>query len=412
VGGRLPLPRMSRWRPLFLATSAALAGAVGTLAVGAATGMPGDELGHLTLLLLPALGVTMAVAFAFAPLLSRASFAQRLVAVTLIAVLMAVGNLAVLAQLMFVSDHDATQVAILLAYSLGAALGVAIVLSRASSRAIDRLAGTARRLGQGDLDARPGRVDAGPELDALAATLDEMARRLQESLENARAADKQRRDLITAVSHDLRTPLSSLRAMVEAVDDGVVDDPVTLRRYTTEMRGAVESLVALVDDLFELVQLDAAAIRSEAHSIRLAEAVSAAIGACSAQAAAKGLLLETRLNGAGAEPCSPRLGRVLQNLLQNAIRHTPGDGSVRVEATRGPQGLTVVVADSGEGIPSEALERVFDPFWRGDAARATEGSGLGLTLAKRIVESLGGQIGVESEPHRGSRFAVALPAGR
>jgi signal transduction histidine kinase len=174
----------------------------------------------------------------------------------------------------------------------------------------------------------------------------------------------------------------------------------------------MESLVMLVDDLFELVQLDAGAIEAETERARLEDVVRSAVAAVDAQAADKGLQLETRLDGAEAALTSPRLTRVVQNLLQNAIRHTPADGTVRVEARRGREGLELVVEDTGEGIDAAALERVFEPFWRGDAARTGEGSGLGLALAKRIVEALGGSIKVESAPARGSRFAVLLPESR
>jgi signal transduction histidine kinase len=224
-----------------------------------------------------------------------------------------------------------------------------------------------------------------------------------------RAIDRQRRDLITAVSHDLRTPLASLRAMTEAIDEGVVDDPPTLRRYVGEMRSAVDSLASLVDDLFELAQLDTGAIEVEARRATVREVVEAALAACGGQASEKGLRVETRIGEAADWSCSPRLTRVLQNLLQNAIRHTPADGTVRVEAQRRPGGLELAVEDSGPGIARESLDRVFEPFWRGDAARSTQGSGLGLTLAKRIVESLGGQIRVEGGAAAGARFAIELP---
>jgi signal transduction histidine kinase len=218
-----------------------------------------------------------------------------------------------------------------------------------------------------------------------------------------------RRDLVTAVSHDLRTPLAGLRAMAEAIDDGVVDDLPSLRRYAAQMKRSVNSLVVLVDDLFELAQLDAGAIERETERARLIDVVRSAVAACEATALQKGLRLSAELNGAEQAECSPRLVRVLQNLLQNAIRHTPADGSVRIEAHRMPSGLQVAVQDTGEGIAADALTQVFEPFWRGDRARSGEGSGLGLALAKRIVESLGGTIQVESALEHGSRFAVVVP---
>jgi len=236
-----------------------------------------------------------------------------------------------------------------------------------------------------------------------------VAARRQAAVERQRVADAQRSDLLIAVSHDLRTPLAGLRAMAEAIDDRVVEDPATLRRYVAEMRAAVDILVALVDDLFELVQLDAGAIAAETERARLADVVRSALAACDPEATGKGLAVRTRLNGAGEAECSPRLTRVLQNLLQNAIRHTPADGTVWIEARTRGNGVEVVVEDNGEGMSAAAMERVFDPFWRGDSARAGAGSGLGLALAKRIVDALGGEISVESEPARGSRFAVLLP---
>jgi signal transduction histidine kinase len=231
----------------------------------------------------------------------------------------------------------------------------------------------------------------------------------RETVAREREMERQRQDLITAISHDLRTPLASLRAMAEAIDEGVVDDPETVKRYVGEMRRSTASLATLVDDLFELVQLEAEAIEVESRKATVGEVVTSALAACGPHAQRKGLRLETRLDGAGAAPCSPHLGRVLQNLIQNAIRHTPADGTVRVEAQRDRAGLHLFVTDTGEGMPPDSLDRLFDPFWRGDAARGGEGSGLGLALSARIVESLGGQIRVESEPARGSRFAVLVP---
>jgi signal transduction histidine kinase len=403
---------MSRARLPVLVAAVVLGAALASLAFGAALGVDWSELRHLGLLLLIALVATLAATIAARPLLARASARWRLVAIGALAVLVSLVNLGVLTMLMSVSHHDATLVAILLVYSVGVGIAAALALARSWGSAVEHLVQGARSLADGDLGHRVGRLGAGPELDLLAATLDDTAAKLERSLTRERAGEASRKDLITAVSHDLRTPLASLRAMVEAITDGVVDDLPTLHRYIGEIQRSIESLSLLVDDLFELVQIDAGAIEAESERLRLSDAIDSALQACGPQASAKGLNVQTRIDGAGECLCSPRLVRVLQNLLQNAIRHTPADGTIRMEARHGVGGLELVVEDNGEGIAPETLEQVFEPFWRGDAARSSSGSGLGLALAKRIVESLGGQIQVQSEPARGSRFEVVLPDGR
>jgi signal transduction histidine kinase len=402
---------MSRARLPALVAGVVLGAALASLALGAALGVKGSELRDLGLLLLIALIATLGATVAARPLLARASVRWRLVAIGGLAALVSLVNLGVLTMLMSVSHHDATLVAMLLVYSVGAGIAAALVFARAWGSAVERLVQGARSLADGDLHYRVGRLGAGRELDTLAATLDETASRLEESLARERAGEARRKDLITAVSHDLRTPLASLRAMAEAIGDRVVDDPPTLHRYIREMRRSIESLSLLVDDLFELAQIDAGAIEAESERVRLADVIDSALQTCGPQASAKGLMVQTWIDGAGDCLCSPRLVRVLQNLLQNAIRHTPADGTIRMEARQGSGGLELVVEDSGDGIAPDNLDQVFEPFWRGDAARSGNGSGLGLALAKRIVESLGGQIRVQSKPAQGSRFAVVLPEG-
>lgn len=397
------------WRTLLLVAVVAASGAAGTLIVGAVMGMDTPGLTALLLSLLVATLVTVFAALMARPLLQRASFRQRFVALPLVAAGVALANLAVLAARMFVSHHDAVALGVLLLYSVGAGVAAALVLARSSVTAVDHLGATAQRLGEGDLSARAGTMDAGPELDALARTLDEMARRQQAANARERQVEALRRDLITTVSHDLRTPLASLRAMVEAIDDDVVSDPPSLQRYVGEMRRSVTQLSLMVDDLFELAQVDAGAIEAETRRAQLAEIVLSAVAAVEPAAQAKGLALLTDLGGADDAACSPRLVRVLQNLLGNAVRHTPGDGTVRLSAQRSHGRLEVAVEDDGEGIAHEDLERVFEPFFRADPARSGAGAGLGLALAKRIVEALGGRISAQSTPSEGSRFVVDLP---
>jgi signal transduction histidine kinase len=400
---------MKSWRALGLIAAVAAVGATGTFVVGAATGMGSSELRHLAAYVVPALLVTVAAMWVTGRLLARASLAQRFVAVGALGAAVALANLWVLSRQMFVSEHDATLLGVLLLYSVGAGIGAAVVTARSSARAVRRLTATASALGEGDLDARTGQIEGGPELDVLAATLDDMAARLQRAQERELQIETTRRDLVTAVSHDLRTPLASLRAMVEAIDERVVDDPESMRRYAQQMRRSVRQLGAMIDDLFELAQLDAGAIEIETRRARLGEVVSSAVATVGLQAEDKGLSLVAELNGADDALCSPRLARVIQNLLVNAVRHTPADGSVRIEARLAADTLEVSVADTGEGIAPQDLARVFDPFFRADPAREGAGAGLGLALAKRIVEALGGEISAESEPSRGARFAVTLP---
>ena len=401
---------MSRGRVWLAVAIGALLGSIGALVLAAATGAARHELAHLATLLFASVAITILLIAAAAPRLERLSIRQRLVTIALLVAGTIFVPLVILAQQMFVSKHDARQLTFLLVYAVATGIGAAIALSYSLTRSIDRLTETAREVGAGRLDARSDAAPAGPELDLLAATLDHMAHRLQRSIESERGADRARRDLVTAVSHDLRTPLAGLRAMVEAVDDGVVDDPETLRTYIAEMRRAVHSLGRLVDDLFELVQLEAGAIAAETRHARLEAVVAEAVDACRGDAIEKGLQVRTDLGGAAHHLCSPRLTRVLQNLLQNAIRHTPADGTVRVAARVAADRLEVVVVDDGEGIPASQISRVFEPFWRGDAARATPGAGLGLALAKRITQALGGDIQVDSPAHGGARFAVVLPS--
>lgn len=385
------------------------AGMAGTLAIGAAMGMGTPDLVAIFWMIVAAAAVTAVLAAVAQRLLRGAPLRRRFVALPIVAAAVTAANLALLYLRMAANDHDSAVVVTLLCYSLAAGLAVALVLARGATGAITHLAETARALGDGDLDARVGPLEAGGELDALGTTLDDMASELAASQTRERAVEQTRRDLITAVSHDLRTPLASLRAMIEAVDDGVVSDPPTVARYVGEMRRSATQLSTLVDDLFELAQLDAGAIEAETRRARLDDLVASALAAVEPEAHAKGLALTADLGAAADADCSPRLARVLQNLLVNAVRHTPADGTVRLHAERRGDRLSLEVEDTGDGIAPEDLPRIFEPFFRSDRARSGAGAGLGLTLAKRIVEALGGRISAESAPAQGARFAVELP---
>jgi signal transduction histidine kinase len=207
-----------------------LLGAGGALLVAAALGMNASELAHLAGLLAPAVVVTVAAATLASSLLRRTSLRQRYLAIAAVGTLVALANLFALTQAMFVSARAATVLAVVLTYASAAGLAAAHSSARSSVAALDRATGTARIIGDGDLAARVGPLEAGPELDRLAATIDQMAARLEAVRDQEQRVEQTRRDLVTAVSHDLRTPLANLRVMVEAIDEQVVTDPPTLRR--------------------------------------------------------------------------------------------------------------------------------------------------------------------------------------
>ncbi len=364
---------------------------------------------RLIALVAPIAVTTLVTSLLAQRLVTRARLAYMLVAIAVIASLVTVADVLVLSHFMLVNPGNPAELVSVALYSVTAGVAAALIVGRSNTRALARLVATARALGENRLDARAGDLRAGPELRLLAATLDQAAARLAASIEAERSIESQRRDLMTSISHDLRTPLANLRAMVEAVDDGIVDDADTIARYTVEMRRSVMALVEMVDDLFELAQIDAAEFARDTRAMPLAEAVQAALDLCGPEAAEKRIAIDVDLGGADHNPCSPKLARVVHSLLDNAVRYTPPGGRVSIRAAAAGDGLHLTVQDSGPGIPAEELPRVFEAFWRADPARSTRGSGLGLTLAKRIVEALGGRIEASSGPDRGSRFDVSVP---
>lgn len=405
----------ARLRLLLLPGVVTVAGALGAVLVAAVVGMNAGAVEQLLGLLGPAVVATLAGAALVERQLGSASLRLRFGAVAALASCFALSNLVVLSWAMFVNPHDAALLGALLVYSVAVGMAVALLLGKSTAAAVERLEHAAHRLGRGDLTARtdddePAMVDSGgPELWMLARTLDEMAERLQQAQARERDAEAVRRDLISAVSHDLRTPLASLRAMVEAVADEVIDDPASLRRYSFEMGRSVGQLSKLVDDLFELAQLEAGVITTETRRSRLGEIVETALATVAVPAAEKGLRLVAEVDTTADLTCSPRLERVLLNLLHNAVQHTPADGTVRLAATLRDDWIELAVEDTGSGIRREDLDRVFDPFFRADPARHGPGAGLGLALSRRIVEAMGGRISAESVAAGGARFAVSLP---
>jgi signal transduction histidine kinase len=240
---------------------------------------------------------------------------------------------------------------------------------------------------------------------ALAAAL---AVRLAMEERSRRQIEEARRQMVAAVSHDLRTPLASLRLLVEAIDDGVATGE-TRERYLGEMRTHVDALTALIDDLFELSRIEAGEISWAMRQVELRGLIDDTVAAMRAQAEARGVALTADLpsHEVLAQANAEKVQRVLFNLIQNAIRHTPADGSVTVRARNASSGVEIEVADEGEGISPDDSERVFDAFYRGDESRSDDGAGLGLAISRAIVEAHGGRIWLEGgAPGTSVRFTL------
>lgn len=245
---------------------------------------------------------------------------------------------------------------------------------------------------------------------ALAAAL---AVRLAMEERSRRQIEDARRQMVAAVSHDLRTPLASLRLLVEAIDDGVATGE-TRERYLGEMLTHVEALTALIDDLFELSRIEAGEISWTMRQVELRELIDDTVAAMRAPAEARGVALTAELpsHDVLARANAEKVQRVLFNLIQNAIRHTPADGSVTVRARNAGGGVEVEVADEGEGIDRADGERAFEAFFRGDESRSEDGAGLGLAISQAIVEAHGGRIWLEgNDPGTRVRFTLQGTAG-
>ena len=345
-----------------------LVGLVAALAAATAAGLPGGDTLQLVLL---SFGVALA-AYALGRVALRRHHNPVIVALIPIGS-MALGALAA-AQSMFVSTHDLSALVVVVAG-----------------------AGTAGVLGA----------------LALAGELAAARRVAEDASARERALESSRRQLVAWVSHDLRTPLAGIQAMVEALDDGVVSEPADVKTYYDRLSTEASRLARLVDDLFELSRIEASALDLTLERVSLGELVSDAVASASVLADAKGVRVDGHVapQPPDVAASSRELTRVVQNLLDNAIRHTPAGGAIEVTVGRRDDHAEVSVADSCGGIPVHDLDRVFELAYRGDAARTpggAAGAGLGLAIARGFVEAHRGDIAVRNEAG-GCRFTVRLP---
>jgi two-component system sensor histidine kinase BaeS len=351
-------------------TSFALALAVATLAVG--------FIAALGLRLLPTIRL-------------------QLTGLALLAVVLPLGTVLASGWVMFHMHDDAKILSVSAAAALSAIVA-ALILGRWIVAPLERLRGASAELASGDLSSRA--PESGPaELAQLGTSFNTMASSL-ESLFDAR------RELVAWASHDLRTPLASMQAMIEALADGIGEQD----EYLPALHQQVRALSAIVDDLFELARIDAGALTLHLQDTDLHELIASSVRGIEPEARARHIRLETQIDPElrHVRGAPDKIERVLSNLLANALRHTPESGSITIAAHPLGTDTLVAVEDTGPGISPGDTSRVFDRFWRADPARAGTGSGLGLAIAKGLIDAQGGAIWAERRPAGGARIAFTL----
>jgi len=411
----LPLIRVSA-APLLALVLALVAG---LLFVQLLMSPPASELVKLAIYMTLSGAVTMALGWAGlvgADRMFGLSLRNKAFAGAAISGCVALLNVLIIAQLMFVStSHDLPLLAATIAFSVVVGMFFTYRVAAAASRRIDAVAESVQRLASGDYETRV-RTPGSDEVARLAADVNVLAVRLQDAERERAGLDRERRDLTAAISHDLRTPLSSVRAMVEALDDGVVGEPGEVSRYYGTMRREIERLSRMIDDLFELARLDAGALQLERRPVSLQEIAAEVVDAMQVHAGQQGVTLslsvgqplpELQLDGA-------RIERALSNLVRNALEHTPAGGRVDMRIEKDGQGVRICVADTGDGISPADAERIWDRFYRGEKSRSRmatgDGAGLGLAIVRGIVEAHGGRASVRARPRHGAEFEIVLPA--
>ncbi len=294
---------------------------------------------------------------------------------------------------------DDVKILAVAAAAASAAVGAALALGGSIAKRVDRLGSASTLLAAGDLAARA--PEDGPrELAGLGRSFNEMAANL-ETLFDAR------RELVAAASHDLRTPIASITAMLEAIEDGLADTS----EYLAPLQDQTRRLAGLVEDLFELARIDAGSLAYELTDVDLAPLVEWCLRGFAAEARKQGVKLEQHIEEPSAARCAPeQVERVLLNLLTNALRHTPSDGTVAVVVVPADDSVRVSVEDTGEGITPDTARRMFDRFWRSEPARDGGGTGLGLAVARGLVEAQGGRMWAEPREQGGARVSFTLPA--
>ena len=322
----------------------------------------------------------------------------QLAGLAVLAVLLPLGAVLASGWVMFHMGDDVKILAVTVASAL-TALVAALLVARSIADSIDRVRKASVEFATGNLGARA--PEGGPaEVAELAGAFNDMGANLSRLFDT-------RRELVAWASHDLRTPLANMQAMLEALEDGLGDPS----EYVPVLREQVCVLSLLVDDLFELARIDAGALTLEMRRLPVAPVIASSIRSMEAEARSRHVTLAADVdNDVIARFAPDKVERVLMNLLTNALRHTPTDGAVAVRVEPHAGEVRVAVEDTGEGLGAEARERMFERFWREDPSRSSRGAGLGLTIARGLIEAHGGRIWAEDREGGGARVCFTLQA--
>jgi signal transduction histidine kinase len=297
-----------------------------------------------------------------------------------------------------------------------AGLAIALFLGHALTKASRKLLGAVREVGESGIYTPPPDARLPAELAGLSEGLTAAHDRLGKARARERALEASRRELVAWVSHDLRTPLAGLRAMAEALEDQVVTDPLEVSHYHSQIRRETDRLSAMIDDLFELSKIHAGTLRLSPRLVGLEDLVAEVAASAEPVARAKRIRLTgSAVRGMAVFIDTAEMGRAVRNLVTNAIRHTPPEGTIEVLGEIHAGMACVSVADECGGIPLDDMPRVFDVAFRGESARTPDpqggGAGLGLSIARGIVEAHSGQISVRNTGP-GCQFVIKLPLAR
>lgn len=394
---------------------------VAVLVVSNGVDLPPEDLRQLvTFMLVTGFGTTLVGYSLYRWVLTRRSRGLRWSLLVLVGftIFLIYVNVWATARLMFINQRDLVLTGGLLIFAGLTALAFGLYVAgnivqrvRVISRAVDQVA-------QGDLETRLT-VEGGDEVSRLAAQVNWMAENLQEIDRQKQLIDQTRRDLIAWISHDLRTPLTAIRALLEAINDGIVTEPEDINTYVQNALSEVDSMKGLINDLFDLAQLDAGHTSIDITEASLRDLISDIVSGMMAKAQRR----HVSINGQIAPTIDPvcmapdKIQRVLYNLIDNAIRYTPPEGVITIRARHETGTVRVDVHNTGSSIAPEQVPHVFNKFYRGESAResAEDGqrsAGLGLAIAKGFIEAHQGRIWVESTPETGTQFSFAIPNGR